>query len=122
MEKLLHSSEAIEAGRVDFPWGHMLWFCSQTIGYTDGLTMGRMVMKPGEMNDRHRHPNAEEALYLLTGRLRHDLDGKSIIQEAGDFLAIPPGSIHRSTNIGEEEADLIIAFSSGDRHFEQVAG
>lgn len=116
MEKLLYSHEAIERGRLDQPLGHMLWFCSQTIGTTEGIEMNRMVIGPGESNDWPHHSDCDEVFYLLHGRMRHELGGKAIIQEEGDFLALPCGSVRRSTNVGEDEADLIIAFSAGTKH------
>lgn len=111
----MNAQPSAAAGFVEFPWGYMRWFCSQAMGNTEGLTMGRMVMKPGESNRRHSHANAEEAIYVVRGRVSHELDGRTIVQEDGDFLAIPTGAIHRSTNIGEEDAEMIIAFGSGDR-------
>jgi quercetin dioxygenase-like cupin family protein len=108
------SNEPPAAGPAEFPWGHMLWFCRQTIGSTDGITMGRRVMVPGESSDTRQSDGREEAIYLIRGRVRHELVDRAIVQESGDFLAIPAGSIHRTTNVGDEEAELIIAFGSGD--------
>ena len=34
----------------------------------------------------------------------------------GDTISIPAGVIHNATNIGDEEAIMVISFSSADRH------
>ena len=112
-----HSREAIEAKSTAYAWGTMFWFGHRDLGNTSGLTMGRMAMKPGGANDAHHHPNCEEVLYLLRGRVEHCIGGEMVVQEAGDFVTVPAGVSHQSTNISEEEADLIIAFSSDAREF-----
>ena len=117
MNRLLHSHEAIQARSTIYAWGEMFWFGNRDLGNTTGLTMGRMVMKPGASNASHHHPNCEEVLYLLRGRVEHRIGEETIIQEVGDFVTVPVGVSHQSTNISEEEADLIIAFSSEAREF-----
>jgi oxalate decarboxylase/phosphoglucose isomerase-like protein (cupin superfamily) len=36
---------------------------------------------------------------------------------AGDTLVVPPGIMHNAVNIGEGDADMIVAYSSGTRDF-----
>jgi quercetin dioxygenase-like cupin family protein len=56
-------------------------------------------------------------LYLLRGRLRHTVGDQVVILEAGDTLTVPPYVAHSATSIGEEDADMIVAYSSGERDF-----
>ena len=100
-----------------YDWGAMFWFGNRDLGNTTGLTMGRMVLKPGASNEAHHHPNCEEVLYLLRGCVEHRIGGEVVLQHAGDFVTVPAGVSHHSTNISEEDADLIIAFSSEARVF-----
>lgn len=113
----LRSRSEIVEGRVDFHWGSMWWFGSRDLGNTTGVTMGLMTMKPGATNDRHFHPNCEEVLYVQQGLLEHRIAESVVRQQPGEFLTIPVNTPHSTTNIGEGEAELIIAFSSGAREF-----
>ncbi len=117
MNTLLHPREAIQARSTTYAWGEMFWFGNRDLGNTTGLTMGRMVMKPGASNEAHHHPNCEEVLYLLRGRVEHRIGEEVVVQEIGDFVTVPVGVSHQSTNISDEQADLIIAFSSEAREF-----
>jgi oxalate decarboxylase/phosphoglucose isomerase-like protein (cupin superfamily) len=40
-----------------------------------------------------------------------------VILEAGDTLTVPPYVAHSAISIGDEDADMIIAYSSGERDF-----
>jgi quercetin dioxygenase-like cupin family protein len=71
----------------------------------------------GACNPRHSHPNCDEVLYVLRGRLQHETGGEIVILEAGDTLAIPAGVAHQAVNIGTEEADTMVVYSSGRREF-----
>ena len=117
MNTLLHTREAIQARSTTYAWGEMVWFGNRDLGNTTGLTMGRMVIKPGASNGAHHHPNGEEVLYLLRGRVEHRIGEEVVVQEIGDVVTVSAGVSHQSMNISDEEADLIIAFSSEVREF-----
>ena len=114
---VLPTDEA-EAGRITEDWGSLRWLAGKRVGNASGLTLGRVIIKPGRSNPPHRHPNCEEALYLLKGRLRHFMGGEEVILEAGDTLVVDASVPHYAVNIGEEDADMIVAYSAGERGFE----
>ena len=99
-------------------WGTLRWLANRQIGNAEGLTLGRVTIKAGQTNPRHRHPNCEEVLYLLKGRLRHTLGDKSFTMSAGDVITIAPGVFHNAACIGAEDADMIVVYSQGTRGFE----
>ncbi|UCD51115.1 MAG: cupin domain-containing protein [Phycisphaerales bacterium] len=99
-------------------WGPLTWLAGKEIGNAKGLVLGRATIKPGKTNPRHRHPQAEEVLYLLKGSLRHTLGDRTIIMNAGDTITIAPGIFHNSSCIGEEDAGMIVVYSEGVRGFE----
>lgn len=106
-----------EAARKEEPWGSLAWMASKRVGNAQGVTLGRVVIERGRSNPRHSHPNCEEVLYLLRGRLRHTIEGEDVLLEPGDTLVIPPGLFHNATALGEEDAEMIVAYSSGERGF-----
>ncbi|MBW7992755.1 MAG: cupin domain-containing protein [Planctomycetes bacterium] len=99
-------------------WGTLSWVASKPLGNAEGLTVGRATIKAGQTNPRHRHPKAEEVLYLLKGRINHTLDDKTITMSAGDVVTIAPGVFHNASCIGKEDADMIVVYSQGTRGFE----
>ena len=106
-----------EATRIDEEWGSLNWLASQAIGNATGVTVGRVIIKSGYSNPRHSHHNCEEVLFLLSGRLEHTMGDDSVILEAGDTLVVAADLPHSATSIGDEDADMIVAYSSGDRDF-----
>ncbi|HZP83468.1 MAG TPA: cupin domain-containing protein [Chthonomonadaceae bacterium] len=117
MDKSLYAAREAAAARIEEEWGSLTWLANQKIGNADGLTLGRVVIRQGQSNPRHAHFRCEEALYLLRGRLEHSLGDRKVILEAGDTLTIPAGVFHNAVNIGAEDADMIVAYSSGIRDF-----
>jgi len=63
----------------------------------------------------HSHPNCDEVLYVVEGKITHRLNGVELPMSAGDSLLIPKGAIHNAYNTGEKEAVLSIAFTTGTR-------
>jgi len=99
-------------------WGSLVWLAGKTIGNAEGLVLGRVTIKAGKSNPRHRHPKTEEVLYLLKGRLEHTMGEKTFTLSAGDTITIPPGVFHNAACIGREDADMIVVYSEGIRDFE----
>jgi quercetin dioxygenase-like cupin family protein len=120
MSYSVYPASDAESSRIDESWGSLRWLAGRRVGNAQGLTLGRVVIRPGESNPSHRHPNCEEALYLLKGRLRHFMGGEEVVLEAGDTLVVDAGLPHHALNIGDEDADMIVAYSSGERGFEQA--
>jgi quercetin dioxygenase-like cupin family protein len=101
------------------PFGRLVWMVSGPLGNSTTMTVGRCHIEPGKANPRHFHPNCDEVLYLLQGRIRHTLDDESVEMRAGDAISIPAGAVHNAENIGADEVICMISFSSPDR---QVVG
>ncbi|HUV64275.1 MAG TPA: ThuA domain-containing protein [Sedimentisphaerales bacterium] len=99
-------------------WGSLTWLAGKNIGNAEGLVLGRVTIKAGKSNPRHRHPNCEEVLYLLKGRLEHTLGDQTFTLSAGDTITVGPGVFHNATCIGNEDADMIVVYSEGIRGFE----
>lgn len=113
----LRSASDVEQKRINEPWGSLRWLASQSLGNAEGLTLGRVIIKPGMANPRHLHHASEEVLYLLAGRLEHWIGEEKVIVEAGDTLVVPPHLPHQAINIGDVDADMIVAYPTGKRDF-----
>jgi len=111
------SRSEVEDSRDDHSWGSLLWLANREIGNAEGLTLGRVVIRRGHSNPRHCHPSCEEVLYLLAGRLEHTLGDETYTLNPGDTLSIPPGVFHNARSVGEEDAVMIVAYSTGERDY-----
>ena len=117
MNYSLRTAVEAGAGRVTEDWGSLNWLASKAIGNAEGVTVGRVIIVPGQSNPRHSHSTCEEVLYLLSGKLEHWIGDTSVVLEAGDTLTVPAHVSHYAVNIGPEDADMIVAYSSGQRDF-----
>ena len=103
----------------DQEWGRLVWMVSGALGNSKTMTVGKCFIRPGCANPPHYHPNCDEILHVLRGRIEHRVDDEHVEMAAGDTISIPSGRIHNARNIGTGEAELMISFSSADR---QVVG
>ncbi len=104
--------------QINEDWGSLTWFAGKALGNSQGLTFGRVVIEPGKANPRHAHPNCDEVLYLLSGRLEHSVGDEKVMVTPGDTLIVRAGCAHNAVNVGDVDADMIVAYSSGDRQFQ----
>lgn len=112
VDPILTANNAIQE---HFDWGQLTWFAGSHLGNSEAMTLGQCRIKVGCENPRHYHPNCEEILYLVKGQITHTLGEESMTMTSGDTIVIPSKLIHNARNIGDEEAVMIIAFSTGDR-------
>ena len=80
-----------------------------------GLWIGFVSAPPGA-GGAHHHGSAESGIYIIKGQLKFHFGAqleKSLIAEAGDFLYVPPETVHVEENLSETEpAELIVARNS----------
>jgi quercetin dioxygenase-like cupin family protein len=78
---------------------------------SDELAVGRTVLRPGARHERHRHPNCDEFLVVMSGRGEIYLDEGEAPSEAGDVIFTPRGHWHGFDNTGGEDVLLIWGWS-----------
>lgn len=79
---------------------------SEATAGAKGLSMNLVVIPPGGAAEPHLHLNFESAIYLVSGRVETKYGpglSKSVINEAGDFLFIPPNVPHQPFNLSATE-------------------
>ncbi len=97
------------------PWGTLQWLVNKDSPEL-GMTVGRVTFKPGESNPGHHHPNCDEILIVVRGRLEHSLpEGGSAILSPGDAIVLPRGKAHHARNIGADTAEVIVVFNNENR-------
>ncbi len=92
------------------------WLVSKKANGAQELTVGYTTIDPGGRNPLHRHPNCEEALYVIAGEIEHVVEGTpNVRMKAGEAILIPRNRKHQAINIGGAPARLLVAFSSPER-------
>jgi uncharacterized RmlC-like cupin family protein len=77
----------------------------------EGLWAGFVRTEPGMTSGWHHHGEYETSIYVAHGTLRMEsgVEGRDVIDaEAGDFLHVPQGAIHRESNHGDHQSHLIV--------------
>ena len=75
------------------------------------LSMNMVVIPAGGAAEPHYHRGYETAIYVLKGRIETRYgEGlkRSVVNQEGDFLFIPPGLPHQPVNLSATEAALAI--------------
>lgn len=114
-----HVSRPVDQVVEKTDFGRLVWMVSGAQGNSTTMTVGKCYINPGSANSRHYHPNCDEILYVIQGRIRHSMGDITEEMGPGDAVSIPSGMIHNAENIGTEEVVCLISFSTPDR---QVIG
>ena len=90
---------------------------------SQNLCMHIVIIPPGAKAVAHYHAGYETALYILKGRAEtrygQNLE-KSTINEAGDFLFIPPNLPHQPVNLSDSEEVIAVVARNDAREQESV--
>jgi mannose-6-phosphate isomerase-like protein (cupin superfamily)/type 1 glutamine amidotransferase len=97
------------------PWGKLEWFASRDLGNSTSMTVGIATINPGKENPVHLHPNCDEILHVLQGKIMNRVGDKEFEMQAGDTVTVPEGTLHNARNIGTEDAVLSISYNTPDR-------
>lgn len=101
-----------------FDWGRIKWFISKDQTPGANLTFGQVILLPGKGHDRHNHPDAEEVLYVLSGRGEQMVnDEKPFSIAPGDTIYVPQSVYHSTVNTGWEPLQLLAIYNpAGAEH------
>jgi uncharacterized RmlC-like cupin family protein len=79
---------------------------SETTTGAKGISMNLVCIPPGGSAKPHFHRNFETAIYILRGRIEVRYGKglkKSLMNETGDFIFIPPNVPHQPYNLSPSE-------------------
>jgi quercetin dioxygenase-like cupin family protein len=70
----------------------------------------------------HWHGHFTEAFYVLEGTLSAQVDGRRIEARPGDFILVPPRTVHSFSNQTDEPMKYLILFSPAgmEEYFEKL--
>ncbi|MBA3912740.1 MAG: cupin domain-containing protein [Acidobacteriales bacterium] len=81
-----------------------------------GLSLRRLLLSPRGVREPHWHANAHELGYCLRGEhlvtmARSHSQRDSFTISGGQMFFVPSGALHHIENVGEQEGEMILAFS-----------
>ena len=99
----------------DTELGSIQRLTAQELPILKNLSIKRLILAPGSIREPHWHANANELTYCLQGKLLVSIldtgnEFSNFTLEAGEMFHVKSGSLHHIENVGDEEAELIIAF------------
>lgn len=122
MMKPVFSTTEAQNNTSNYPWGTLTWLASSDLDNTNHTAMAYVVIAKDQKNPRHRHVTCEELLHLLKGKLVHSIGDETYELTAGDTITIPAGAYHNAINTGDEDAHMVVVYSSAQRDFELEPG
>ena len=81
-------------------------------GGSSHLVFGTEDIPPGESIDRHRHPGADEILFLQNGHARVHLGDRTREVHGDATVFIPANTWIEVTNLGTEPISFVFVFSA----------
>jgi mannose-6-phosphate isomerase-like protein (cupin superfamily) len=89
------------------------WLISAATVGSAKTVIGRTVLKPGSKHDIHRHPNAEEWEYVVSGTGVKHVGDDIVLLEEGDVVFVPQNVYHALENGSPSEPLVTIWGYSG---------
>ncbi len=78
---------------------------------TERLWSGFVTTDPGASSAWHHHGDHDTVIYVAHGtvRLESGPGGQAVVEAvAGEFVEVPPWSVHRELNPGGEPSELVV--------------
>ena len=103
-------------------WGQLRWMSNPPSTDAKQLTVIEVNITPGNGHDFHKHPDQEEVIYCVSGKVEQWLEGEKQIFGPGDSVFITADFVHASFNIGETDAKLLAILGPcvGEQGYEVV--
>ena len=114
------ASEA-EKEKIAGQWGSLVWMANQLLSGSS-VAVARLILTAGQSTygqsgKKHRHPNADEVIYLFRGKVDVLVGEETTLLQPGDAFTVPANLAHRIENVGSEDAEMTLSYSSGDREY-----
>jgi quercetin dioxygenase-like cupin family protein len=88
-------------------WGKLGWLSNPPNTGAKDLTVIDVNLSPCKGHDFHKHPDQEEVILVVAGKVEQWLDREKRILGPGDSAFIPGGIVHASFNVGDTDAKIV---------------
>ena len=113
MKKSFDATPSDAALRAADGWVDMdvRWLLTRESVGAEHSVLGITVFPPGSKHDIHRHPNAEEFEYLVSGRGIARVGDADVELGPGEVVFVPKDDYHGFENTGEEPVFMIWGYA-----------
>jgi quercetin dioxygenase-like cupin family protein len=95
----------IEVDVTDF--GRSSWLSNPPTTGAKRLTVIDVNFDPGKGHNFHKHPDQEEVVLVIAGKVEQWVDREKRILSPGDSAFIPADVVHASFNVGDQLAKIV---------------
>ena len=108
--------------RADEGWINMKvqWVVTKTSGGAESSVFGITTFPPGSRHDIHRHHNAEEIEYLISGEGIARVGSDDVRMGPGDVVIVKNGESHGFWNTSKTEDAVLLWFYAGAADLEEA--
>jgi quercetin dioxygenase-like cupin family protein len=92
-------------------WGSMSFLSNPTVTNASLLTVMEVILLPGQGHNFHKHPEQEEVICVVEGRIEQWLESKPQQLGPGEAVFIPADVVHASFNVGSAPAKLTVVLA-----------
>lgn len=92
-------------------WGQLRWVCNPPVTGARDITVLHVTLSPGKGHNFHKHPDQEEVIYVVGGKVEQWIEREKKILVPGDSAFIPGGMVHASFNTSDADAHVIAILS-----------
>ena len=103
-------------------WGSIGWRVRPENTGCKSFVVMDVGLDPGFGHDFHQHPEQDELITVLAGRIEQWIDREKTILDVGDSVYLDRDVVHASFNVGDVPARLfvVLAASVGDEGYQLV--
>ena len=87
-------------------WGKLGWLSNPPNTGAKQLTVIDVNLDPGKGHNFHKHPDQEEVILVIAGKVEQWVDREKRILGPGDSAFISAGVVHASFNVGDRPAKI----------------
>ena len=95
----------------DFEWGSAGMRCAPPGTGCDTFVVMDVRLDPGFFHAFHKHPDQDEMITVVSGRVTQFLEGESTVLGPGDSVYIDKDVVHGSYNDFDEPAQLAVVLA-----------
>jgi quercetin dioxygenase-like cupin family protein len=100
-----------EALKEEFKGRMNYWLCRPEIVAAERLQICQATLPAGEGHHFHTHPELEEAIYVLDGRVEQWVESEARVLGPGEMAHIPRGRVHATFNPTDRDAVILAILS-----------
>ena len=95
-----------------FDWGKIRILSNAETTNAQRFSFGTVELAPGKGHVRHNHPDADEVIYVVSGKGEQMLNDEDPVEVTpGACIYIPQGIFHSTVNTGDEPLHLIVVYA-----------